>query len=151
MSTMGAQFLKHREIERADARRRHQDAIDTPLLERADGAQLAVGIAVAGGQDDGVLSRNGELLDAADHLADERVGNAGDHHPEGVGAPRDEAASDGADGVALLGGDLLDEFAGLGVHQRAVAQGARNGGMGDVRGSGDILDGNHCLEMTCSE
>ena len=73
------------------------------------------------GQNHGVLPRNGELLDAADHFPDKRVGDTGDDDPDGIGAARNQAAGDGADPIALLGGNLLDELARLGVHQRTIA------------------------------
>jgi hypothetical protein len=88
------------------------------------------------------------LFDPIDDFPDEGIGDAGDDHPDGVGSSGNQAARHGADGIALLAGDLMDDGAGRGLHQGAVAKGPRDGGMGDMSGARDVLDRDHL--QTCS-
>ena len=73
------------------------------------------------------------FLDTANHLTREGVGNGGNYHSDGIGAPIYQTPRHSAGNVSIFLSDAVNEFGGLLVHHRAVMQRPRNGGVRNTR------------------
>ena len=100
----------------------------------AAGVEAAAGRRVEGAGD---LSLQYDTLPL---LLDKGVGDGGHHQPQRLGAFGHQAAGDGAGGVAHLLGDVLNASLGLLADQRAIVQGAGDGGVGNLGNLGNVFD-----------
>jgi hypothetical protein len=107
----------------------------------ADEAQLGGRVLVAVGEEHGEVVLAGPGLDTVEHAGEERVAQVGDHDAEKAG-PRSRGPVRTAGGVvAELARGGQDPAACLVFHQVRRGEGPRHGGDGDVRPSGDVVDG----------
>ena len=127
----------------------HEDrAVDVVVA-----AALEVGVrpeAVAGtlgGEHEQVVAgRAGELLDAAEHLVEERVLEVGvplprlEEDADDVRALGDQRAGRGARRVVELLGDPHDPLARLGAHVGVAVERPRDGADGDAAEAGELVD-----------
>jgi hypothetical protein len=110
------------DVERADARSRHQNSIHTPLMERMDDLDLSVRIRIGIGQEDGVAMVIGHFLDATDDLSDERISNRGDNDANSLRLASDQTACDSTRPIAHLFSNLANALSRLPTDKRAIPQ-----------------------------
>jgi hypothetical protein len=83
----------------------------------------------------------GGLLNAADHLAGEGIGDCCHNESNRPRLPGNQPAGDGAGSVSRILCNFADSFGGLGIHQGAELESAGHSGMGYLSEPGNVFDG----------
>src|SRR5437660_12396255 len=115
-----------------DARRGNDYAIHTPFMERSYDFQFSLWIRVRAGQKNRVAMLVGHFFDAIHNSPHEWVGDVRHDAAHRHGTSHHQASSDQARPVSLLARDLKNSHGRVGIHNGALPQSSRYGGMSNA-------------------
>ncbi|MDR6353863.1 hypothetical protein Q3H58_000534 [Pseudomonas psychrotolerans] len=120
----------------------HQ-AVDPPLPEHAQIAQLLLGIVVGVAEDDAIALAFAVILDATGQLGEVGVDRIGYQYAEGTGGLAAQGAGHAAGHIAQFGDGGLDLLPRPRAYRAGVVHHVGHRGVGDAGAGRDVLDGGH--------
>ena len=138
------------QLRRQAARRLGQDdAVDAFGEKQAEVDLFLLEVVVAAGDQQGVAGGVRGVFGAAHHFGEERVGDVGHDHAEGLGALLGHAARQQVGLIAERFDRRLDAALQVVADERAVVEDRRHGGHRDAGTLGDVVDVRHAGCTRC--